>query len=236
MSDVLKLPTFNFPSAHQACRQTSLQGLNVGLLIQRQDDLITFKEPIHPFVEPQNARCPLPELIVQDRGLPVSRAMRLQRSRAQNQRDSRMRNPRHDASLNGYARQRPCRPMRYVQADARRSTTGQLLNPDPFQGGKSPTVDRTVERQRSHRSRFLHNADTMPRWQHELVPLDRLIAVPLFQAGTLRVKFAPAALLVVRSDRHVLFVPTGHDLLGSTQSHLEDVVSYFYISLGIVSV
>src|SRR5215510_5465643 len=206
MSNVLKFPALNFAGSHQARRQTPLQDLNVGLLIQRQDDFVTLKEPIHPFVEPQNARGPLPKLIVQDRSLPVPRTMGLQRSRAQNQRDSRMRNLRDNPSLDGDARQRPCRPMRDLQADARRITTGQLLNLDPFQGGKSPTAGQTVERQRSHRSRFLHNADTMPKWQHELLPLDRLIAVLLFQAGTLRVKFALAAPLVVRSGRHVLFV------------------------------
>src|SRR5262245_41927170 len=165
MSYVLEFPALNFAGSHQARRQTPLQNLNVGLLIQRQDDFVTLKEPIHPFVEPQNARCTLSKLIIQDRSLPVPRAMGLQRSRTQNQRDGRMRNARDNASLDGDARQSPCRPMVHLQADARGSTTGQLLNLDPLQGGKSPTADRTVGHQRWLRCRSLRNVGINTRSQ-----------------------------------------------------------------------
>src|SRR5262245_16410710 len=77
MSDVLKFLALNFARSHQARRQTSLQDLNVGLLTQRQADFVMLKEPIHPFVEPQNARCPPPKLIVQARTLPGPPHMRL---------------------------------------------------------------------------------------------------------------------------------------------------------------
>src|SRR5262249_55839414 len=131
------------------------------------DDFVTIEKPIHPFVEPQNARRPLPKLIVQDRSLPVPRAMRLQSSRAQNQRDGRMRNPRDNASLDGDARQRPCRPMGHLQTNACGSGTSQLLNLDPLQRGKSPTADRTVGHQRWLRCPALRNVGINTRSQTE---------------------------------------------------------------------
>ena len=225
MSDELKFPALNFARSHQAPRQTSLQDLNVGLLIQRHDDFVTIEEPIHPFVEPQNARCPLPKLIVQDRSLPVPRAMRLQRSRAQNQRDGRMRNPRDNASLDGDARQRPCRPMGHLQTNARGSATSQLLNLDPLQGGKSPTADRTVGHQRWLRYRFLRNVGINTRSQ----TVSELLVPPnarrLCQARSWLIRCERGARLAVRCDRHEVSFQAVAGLPATFQLGVEGVFS-----------
>ena len=165
MSEVLKFPAFNLARTHQTRRHTPLQDLNVGLLIQRQDHFVTLKQPCGPFVEPQNARRSFLKLSVQGRRLPVPRAMRLQRSRAQNQRDRSKRDARHQASLDRDARQRPCRPMGHVQTDAGRCAAGQLLNPNPFQGGKSPTVGQSVEHQRALQGHQLRSVDRVSKWR-----------------------------------------------------------------------
>jgi hypothetical protein len=226
VSDVFKLPALNFAGSHQARRQTPLQDLNVGLLIQRQDDFVTLKEPIHPFVEPQNARSTLSKLIIQDRSLPVPRAMRLQRSRTQNQRDSRMRNPRDNASLDSDSRQRPCRPMGHLQTDARRSATGQLLNLDSLQGGKSPTADRTVGHQRWLRCPALRNVGRAARWQ---LALPRLYPTTVLRRSpgqpwlTGCVRDAP---LVVRCDHHAPGFQVAAGLVLITRSNVGAVSSY----------
>lgn len=51
MSDVLKFLAFNFAGAHQTRWRAPLQDLDIGLLIERQDNFVTLKQLIHPFIE-----------------------------------------------------------------------------------------------------------------------------------------------------------------------------------------
>src|SRR5262245_14765553 len=77
---------------------------------------------------------PLPDKLLLN---PVPRTMRLQRSGEQNQRDGGMRIPRGKASLDCYLRQRPCRPMCDLQADARRITMASCSISTRAKGGIS---------------------------------------------------------------------------------------------------
>src|SRR5262249_21856681 len=226
MTDVLKFPALNFARPHQERWLTPLQDLDVGFLVHCQDDFATLMQPFHPFIEPQNARRPLPKLFVQSRRFPVPRAMRLQRSRAQNQRDGRMRNARHDASLDSDASQRPCRPMGHLQANARRSATGQLFNLDPLQGGESPTAGRTVGHQRWLPARGPRNVDRVAKWQLALSRLFLPTALRLFPGRPWLTRYVRVGLLVARCDHRAPGFQGSADLVQTAQSDVEAASSY----------
>src|SRR5262249_46597702 len=106
------------------------------------------------------------------------------------------------------------------------STTGQLLNLDPFQGGKFPTADPTVGHQRWLPALALRNVGRVAKWRLELSQLCPPTARRPSPDQPWLTRCVRVALLVVRCDHHAPGFQVAAGLALTTRSGVEAVSSY----------
>jgi len=143
MAKIIKFLTFDLPRPHWL--SVPLQGLEVGFFIPAENNLIALPQALNLLVTPENPACAQDKLGIQSRGLPVPKTMRLKGGLAQDQRHRRMgnvgRNPCGRSNVSQAAR----RPVSQAQAQTNRLATGQLLDPNSGQGGKTGEAAHSEE-------------------------------------------------------------------------------------------
>ncbi len=200
MPDVVKLLPLDLAGSPKGSG-LSLHSLEIGLFVPAKHQFVALKQAPHMLITPQYRRCPCNECLVQHRGFPVTKAMRLEVGPAQNERHCGMGDLGNNSLAYSHPGQSPRRPMRQAKPNPGWLTAGQLLDTHPAQGGKSCVDGRFAAHPTQRPSLVLRSAGTNSKWLAELVPVARPESAQPCEAWSWPEERAPGGLRVARCGR-----------------------------------